>query len=694
MLVDLGRNDLGRVCRFGSVRVPEFMQVERYSHVMHIVSSVIGELADGQGRPRRAGRHLPGGHALAARPRSGPWRSSTSWSPSRRGLYGGAVGYLDLRGNLDFCIAIRTARPARTGRATVQAGAGIVADSDPAAEQRETEAKAGAMFEALRMAARRCERRADGPDPARRQLRLVHLQPLPVPRRAGGGDRASCATTSMTADEALALGARPHRDLARSRHPRPGRHQPRAHPRAPRAGPAPRRLPRAPGAGPGLRRAACVRAPKLMHGKTSEIHHDGRSALRGPARSRSRPPAITRWWWRARPCPSRLEISAWTDDGIVMGLRHREHALEGVQFHPESILTAAGKDLLRNFLARRPAMKPHLAKVAARRAARAKHEAGAAMAAIMDGEATPAQIGALLAALAVRGETEDEIVGFARTMRARAVPLRARRAPSTPAAPAATAPAPSTSRPWPRSWWRPAACRWPSTATARPAGAAAAPTCWRRWGCGSTRPSRSCSAASTRSGWTFLFAPAFHASTRHAVGPRKELGVRTAFNLLGPAHQSRRARRPRSSGVPRPELTEFLGSLPARLGRRAGLGRARRRASTRSRSAGATRVTAFDGGEVRTFTVDARGRRASTAAPARGLQRRRRARERGHRAARSSAGARGPARDVVLLNAAAALVVAGRAADLPAGVARGGAGDRRRARGGALLAARAWRLAR
>ena len=92
-----------------------------------------------------------------------------------------------------------------------------------------------------------------------------------------------------------------------------------------------------------------VRAPKLMHGKTSEIHHDGRTVFAGL------PAAFTATRYHSlvvarETVPDCLEISAWTADGIVMGLRHREHRLEGVQFHPESILTGAGKDLLRNFL--------------------------------------------------------------------------------------------------------------------------------------------------------------------------------------------------------------------------------------------------------------------------------------------------------------------------------------------------------
>jgi anthranilate synthase component 1 len=147
MLVDLGRNDLGRVCRFGSVRVPEFMKVERYSHVAHIVSSVVGELGEGKDALDALAAVFPAG-TLSGAPKIRAMEIIDELEPARRGLYGGALGYLDLRGNLDFCIAIRTL-VFREGRATLQAGAGIVADSDPGAEERETEAKAGAMFEAL-----------------------------------------------------------------------------------------------------------------------------------------------------------------------------------------------------------------------------------------------------------------------------------------------------------------------------------------------------------------------------------------------------------------------------------------------------------------------------------------------------------------------------------------------------------------
>ena len=150
MLVDLGRNDLGRVCRFRSVQVPELMAVERYSHVSHLDELGGGRPGRGTGRPGRASATFPAG-TLSGAPKIRAMEIIDELEPARRGLYGGALGYVDLRGNLDFCIAIRTL-VLEGGRATVQAGAGIVADSDPHAEQRETEAKAEALLEALRLA--------------------------------------------------------------------------------------------------------------------------------------------------------------------------------------------------------------------------------------------------------------------------------------------------------------------------------------------------------------------------------------------------------------------------------------------------------------------------------------------------------------------------------------------------------------
>ncbi len=152
MLVDLGRNDLGRVCRFGTVTVPDFMKLERYSHVTHIVSSVQGELVAGKDSLEALVAAFPAG-TLSGAPKIRAMELIDELEPCSRGIYGGACGYVDLRGNLDFCIAIRTL-VLEGERATIQAGAGIVADSDPEAERKETEAKAAALVDALSLAAR------------------------------------------------------------------------------------------------------------------------------------------------------------------------------------------------------------------------------------------------------------------------------------------------------------------------------------------------------------------------------------------------------------------------------------------------------------------------------------------------------------------------------------------------------------
>jgi anthranilate synthase component 1 len=150
MLVDLGRNDLGRVCEFGSVKVPQYMGLERYSHVMHLVSTVEGRLADEYDHLDALVSCFPAGTVSGA-PKIRAMQILSELEPTRRDLYAGAVGYLDFAGNLDFCIAIRTIT-IRDGIARVQAGAGIVADSNPAAEYDETCDKARALLQAIEMA--------------------------------------------------------------------------------------------------------------------------------------------------------------------------------------------------------------------------------------------------------------------------------------------------------------------------------------------------------------------------------------------------------------------------------------------------------------------------------------------------------------------------------------------------------------
>jgi anthranilate synthase component 1 len=150
MLVDLGRNDLGRVCAYGTVQVDEFMAVENYSHVMHIVSNVSGVLRPGVGSLDALRAVLPAG-TLSGAPKVRAMQIIDELEPVKRGGYGGAIGWVSYEGDLDTCIYIRTV-VVKDGVAHIQAGGGTVADARPDLEQRESEAKARAVLEAIELA--------------------------------------------------------------------------------------------------------------------------------------------------------------------------------------------------------------------------------------------------------------------------------------------------------------------------------------------------------------------------------------------------------------------------------------------------------------------------------------------------------------------------------------------------------------
>jgi anthranilate synthase component 1 len=150
MLVDLGRNDVGRVAEIGSVRVSEFQVIERYSHVMHIVSNVVGRLREDLDAIDLLRATFPAG-TLTGAPKVRAMEIIDELEPTRRGLYGGCVGYIDARGAMDMCIAIRTLL-IKNGTIYAQAGGGVVADSDPEVEYQESLHKAGALLEAIELA--------------------------------------------------------------------------------------------------------------------------------------------------------------------------------------------------------------------------------------------------------------------------------------------------------------------------------------------------------------------------------------------------------------------------------------------------------------------------------------------------------------------------------------------------------------
>jgi anthranilate synthase component 1 len=150
MLVDLARNDIGRVCQYGTIQVPDYMTIERYSHVMHIVSQVVGTI-----RPECSAYDLmratfPAG-TLSGAPKVRALQIIAELEKSQRGVYGGALGYFGFGGNHDSCIGIRTA-VIKGGKIYIQSGAGIVADSVPENEYMETVNKAKGMLKAVSLA--------------------------------------------------------------------------------------------------------------------------------------------------------------------------------------------------------------------------------------------------------------------------------------------------------------------------------------------------------------------------------------------------------------------------------------------------------------------------------------------------------------------------------------------------------------
>jgi len=156
MLVDLGRNDVGRIAEFGSVELPDVMVVERYSHVMHLSSTVTGRLREDCDAFDALAASLPAGTVSGA-PKVRAMEIIDEMESTRRGPYAGAVGYVDFSGNMDTCIALRTI-VVQGNRAYVQAGAGVVADSDPTEEFRETLNKARGLLKAIELAERRTRR--------------------------------------------------------------------------------------------------------------------------------------------------------------------------------------------------------------------------------------------------------------------------------------------------------------------------------------------------------------------------------------------------------------------------------------------------------------------------------------------------------------------------------------------------------
>jgi len=307
-------------------------------------------------------------------------------------------------------------------------------------------------------------------------------------------------------------------------------------------------------------------------------------------------------------------------------------------------------------------VKEYLAKIL-RRETLSEGEAHGAMTMVMDGEATPAQIGALLSALAVRGETEDEVVGFARAMRGRARSLRSEGVVDTCGTGGDGAGTFNIST---LASLVVASCGVP---VAKHGNRSASGSCGsadvlEALGLRIEAPPETVQRSLDEAGWAFLFAPGFHASTRHAAGPRKELGVRTAFNLLGPLTNPALPEA-QIVGVARSDLTLFMARCLQRLGvRRAWV--VHGSGIDEISLTGETTVTSFDGGGMKTWslTPEEAGLPRAEVEALRGGD----ARTNAAIALGILAGQRGPRRDIVLLNAGAMLFVSGKASSLVDGV--------------------------
>jgi anthranilate synthase/phosphoribosyltransferase len=411
-----------------------------------------------------------------------------------------------------------------------------------------------------------------------------------------------------------------------------------------------------------------VRARRLMHGRTSSIRHDGRTIFSGLPN----PITATRYHSLAverESLPDCFEVSATSEEGEIMAIRHRQLRLEGVQFHPESIMTPLGKRILNNFLTGEERMLP--IKEAIDRLISgedlAEAEAEDVMELIMSGEATPSQISAILTSLRLKGETVDEITGFARVMRRNVRPIRRPEGMvvdtcGTGGDRSGTFNI-STAAAFVVAGAGVTVAKHGNRAVSGKAGSA---DVLEALGVNIAAPLAVAERALAEVGIAFLFAPAFHPAMKHAVGPRREIGIRTVFNILGPLSNPVGADA-QVLGVYDPFLTETMALVLKRLGSRHALVVHGQDGLDEITLTCETRISELKDGFVDTYLLRpeevglARCRPADLAGGD--------ARENAAILRRVLEGEAGPRRDVVLLNAAAALLAGGAAADLRGGLA-------------------------
>ena len=352
------------------------------------------------------------------------------------------------------------------------------------------------------------------------------------------------------------------------------------------------------------------RAQRLMHGKTSKVTHNGQGIFKGV------PSPFEAMRYHSLvvydPIPAELEVTAITPEEEIMGLKHREHQTYGVQFHPESILTEHGKQILKNFLDLNPApvkgeqamLKPFISKVI-NRTDLADAEAEEAMNVIMTGQATPAQIGAYLVALRMKGETIPEITGSVRAMRTNAVKVKLDTnepvydivgtggdgAHTFNISTAAAFVLAGTGRKVAKHGNRAASSQCGSADVLSALGVNLELT------------AEQVAQAIEQVGIGFMFAPKFHPAMKHAIGPRKEIGQRTIFNILGPLTNPAGANI-QLTGVFDPKLTEPLAHVLKELGSKAALVIHGAHGLDELNTTGANRVSHLKNNTVETYDLN------------------------------------------------------------------------------------------
>ena len=354
-------------------------------------------------------------------------------------------------------------------------------------------------------------------------------------------------------------------------------------------------------------------AVRLMHGKTSQVTHNGRDIFKGipsPFEAMRYHSLIVN-----EPLPAELEVTASTAQGEIMAIRHKQYPTFGVQFHPESILTEHGKAILRNFLEIKPPailktgevdmLKPFIAK-AINRVDLTAAEAQEAMNVIMTGQATQAQIGANLVALRMKGETVEEITGSARAMRSNAVRVELADRSSLIYDTAGTGG--DGAQTFNISTAAAFVIAGTGRKVAKHGNRAASSQCGSAdvlaaLGLNLDLSAEQVSRAIGEIGIGFLFAPKFHPAMKHVGGPRKEIGQRTIFNLLGPLTNPAGAD-VQLIGIYSPSLTEPLANVLNELGARAAIIIHGAGGMDELNSCGLNRISHLKDGAVRTYELD------------------------------------------------------------------------------------------